>query len=128
MRAMDISGKALREVEFRDDCGAMTPIEVDEFLEQVAIGVDELHARLLAQLSASLVPSARPKNSRSLMTTAFAARWCSRSAPRTSRSKRPKARQIDCSKTRARQLNNYLQRRASSPSASAVRPNRRCRC
>jgi len=43
---MDISGRVLREVEFRDRLRGYDTDEVDEFLEKVAVGVDELHAAL----------------------------------------------------------------------------------
>jgi len=41
---MEISGKVLREVEFRDRLRGYDTDEVDEFLEQVAVAVDELLA------------------------------------------------------------------------------------
>ena len=43
---MDITGKVLREVEFRDRLRGYDTDEVDEFLEEVAVAVDELHRRL----------------------------------------------------------------------------------
>lgn len=43
---MEISSKELREVEFRERLRGYDTTEVDEFLERVAIGVDEMHARL----------------------------------------------------------------------------------
>src|ERR1700722_17566829 len=43
---MEISGKGLREVEFRDRLRGYDTDEVDEFLEKVALGVDELAAQL----------------------------------------------------------------------------------
>jgi DivIVA domain-containing protein len=45
---MDLTSKMLRDVEFRDRLRGYDTDEVDEFLEQVAVGVDELHAQLLA--------------------------------------------------------------------------------
>jgi cell division initiation protein len=45
---MEISGKILREVEFRDRLRGYDTDEVDEFLEKVAIGVDELHEEVAA--------------------------------------------------------------------------------
>src|ERR1700733_2076376 len=45
---MDITGKALREVEFRDRLRGYDTDEVDEFLERVAVGVEELQADLAA--------------------------------------------------------------------------------
>jgi DivIVA domain-containing protein len=45
---MDVSAKMLREVEFRDRLRGYDTDEVDEFLEKVAIGVDELAAQLAA--------------------------------------------------------------------------------
>lgn len=46
---MEITGKVLREVEFRDRLRGYDTDEVDEFLEEVALAVDELHARLAQQ-------------------------------------------------------------------------------
>ena len=43
---MEISGKVLREVEFRDRLRGYDTDEVDEFLEKVAVAVDELRAEL----------------------------------------------------------------------------------
>jgi len=43
---MEISGKILREVEFRDRLRGYDTDEVDEFLEKVAVGIDELRAEL----------------------------------------------------------------------------------
>jgi cell division initiation protein len=43
---MEITGKVLREVEFRDRLRGYDTDEVDEFLEEVAIAVDELYRRL----------------------------------------------------------------------------------
>ena len=43
---MEISGKVLREVEFRDRLRGYDTDEVDEFLEKVAVAVDELQAEL----------------------------------------------------------------------------------
>ncbi len=43
---MEISGKVLREVEFRDRLRGYDTDEVDEFLEKVAVAVDEMHAEL----------------------------------------------------------------------------------
>ena len=45
---MEISAKMLREVEFRDRLRGYDTDEVDEFLEKVAIGIDELRAELVA--------------------------------------------------------------------------------
>ncbi len=45
---MEISGKVLREVEFRDRLRGYDTDEVDEFLEQVAVAVDELLGENLA--------------------------------------------------------------------------------
>src|SRR5215469_14006955 len=45
---MEISGKILREVEFRDRLRGYDTDEVDEFLEKVAVGVDELREELAA--------------------------------------------------------------------------------
>jgi cell division initiation protein len=50
---MEVSGKVLREVEFRDRLRGYDTDEVDEFLEKVAVGVDELLARI-SQLEAQL--------------------------------------------------------------------------
>lgn len=46
---MEITGKVLREVEFRDRLRGYDTDEVDEFLEEVAVAVDELHRRLAQQ-------------------------------------------------------------------------------
>jgi cell division initiation protein len=43
---MEISGQTLREVEFRDRLRGYDTDEVDEFLERVAVAVDELHAQI----------------------------------------------------------------------------------
>jgi cell division initiation protein len=43
---MEISSKELREVEFRERLRGYDTTEVDEFLERVAVAVDELHAQL----------------------------------------------------------------------------------
>jgi DivIVA domain-containing protein len=45
---MEISGKVLREVEFRDRLRGYDTDEVDEFLENVAVGVDDLLDQLVA--------------------------------------------------------------------------------
>jgi len=45
---MEISGRILREVEFRDRLRGYDTDEVDEFLEKVAVGVDELTEQLAA--------------------------------------------------------------------------------
>jgi len=47
---MDISAKILREVEFRDLLRGYDTDEVDDFLERVAVGFDELTAELNAAL------------------------------------------------------------------------------
>ncbi len=43
---MEISGKVLREVEFRDRLRGYDTDEVDEFLEKVAVAVDDLRAEM----------------------------------------------------------------------------------
>src|SRR4051794_23439993 len=43
---MDISPKSLREVEFREKLRGYHPEDVDDFLEQVAAGVEALQERL----------------------------------------------------------------------------------
>ena len=48
---MEITGKVLREVEFRDRLRGYDTDEVDEFLEEVAVAVDELHQRLAQQVT-----------------------------------------------------------------------------
>jgi DivIVA domain-containing protein len=48
---MDISAKVLREVEFRDRLRGYDTDEVDDFLERVAVGFDELTAELNAALA-----------------------------------------------------------------------------
>ncbi len=45
---MEISGRVLREVEFRDRLRGYDTDEVDEFLEKIAVAVDELIAELAA--------------------------------------------------------------------------------
>jgi DivIVA domain-containing protein len=58
---MDLSSKMLREVEFRDRLRGYDTDEVDEFLERVAVGIDELHAQLVdarARLSVAPAPVA----------------------------------------------------------------------
>jgi DivIVA domain-containing protein len=57
---MELSSKLLREVEFRDRLRGYDTDEVDEFLEQVAVGVDELRAQLEAARSAPPVATAAP--------------------------------------------------------------------
>ena len=59
---MEISGKVLREVEFRDRLRGYDTDEVDEFLENVAIAVDELHEQVAAlrQRAASAPPAPAP--------------------------------------------------------------------
>jgi cell division initiation protein len=48
---MDISAKILREVEFRDRLRGYDTDEVDDFLERVAVGFDELSAELAAAVA-----------------------------------------------------------------------------
>lgn len=55
---MEVSGKVLREVEFRDRLRGYDTDEVDEFLEKVAVGIDALRGRL-DELEAAL--AAQPK-------------------------------------------------------------------
>jgi cell division initiation protein len=43
---MEISSKELREVEFRERLRGYDTTEVDEFLERVAVALDELHVKL----------------------------------------------------------------------------------
>lgn len=43
---MDVSPKTLREVEFREKMRGYHPEDVDQFLEQVAVGLEALHDRL----------------------------------------------------------------------------------
>ena len=50
---MEISGRILREVEFRDRLRGYDTEEVDEFLEKVAAAVDELLAQLDAAREAA---------------------------------------------------------------------------
>jgi cell division initiation protein len=56
---MEISGRVLREVEFRDRLRGYDTEEVDEFLEKVAIAVDDL----VAQLDAAKETAARSDES-----------------------------------------------------------------
>ncbi|HUY07517.1 MAG TPA: DivIVA domain-containing protein [Acidimicrobiales bacterium] len=53
---MEITGKVLREVEFRDRLRGYDTDEVDEFLEEVAVAVDELHQQL-AQRATRVAPA-----------------------------------------------------------------------
>jgi cell division initiation protein len=46
MSAMELTAKVLREVEFQERLRGYHPDQVDEFLEQAALGVEELHERL----------------------------------------------------------------------------------
>jgi DivIVA domain-containing protein len=46
MRPMEITSKELREVEFRERLRGYDTTEVDEFLERVAIAVDEMQAKV----------------------------------------------------------------------------------
>src|SRR5580658_1244061 len=46
MAAMDVSPKTLREVEFREKMRGYHPEDVDQFLEQVAAGLEVLQERL----------------------------------------------------------------------------------
>ncbi len=55
-RGMEISGRILREVEFRDRLRGYDTDEVDEFLEKIAVAVDEL----VAELDAAREKLARP--------------------------------------------------------------------
>jgi|GEM_PF-2488549 len=48
MLTMEITGKVLREVEFRDRLRGYDFEEVDEFLEQVAVAIDSMQAELSA--------------------------------------------------------------------------------
>lgn len=43
---MELTAKVLREVEFQERLRGYHPDQVDEFLEQAALGVEELHERL----------------------------------------------------------------------------------
>ncbi|MDA8291298.1 MAG: DivIVA domain-containing protein [Actinomycetota bacterium] len=56
---MEISGKVLREVEFRDRLRGYDTDEVDEFLEKVAVAVDEMQAELarLATRASAAAPA-----------------------------------------------------------------------
>ncbi len=60
---MEITGKVLREVEFRDRLRGYDTDEVDEFLEEVAVAVDELHQRL-AQQTTQVAPAQESRESR----------------------------------------------------------------
>lgn len=60
---MEVTGKVLREVEFRDRLRGYDTDEVDEFLEKVAVGVDALNARieeLETRLAAQPAPAPAP--------------------------------------------------------------------
>ena len=43
---MDVSPKTLREVEFREKLRGYHPEDVDQFLEQVAVGLEGMQDRL----------------------------------------------------------------------------------
>ncbi|HWD23960.1 MAG TPA: DivIVA domain-containing protein [Acidimicrobiales bacterium] len=65
---MDLTSKMLRDVEFRDRLRGYDTDEVDEFLERVAVGIDELHSELAAaksQQMAAPAPVAEPPVQRS---------------------------------------------------------------
>jgi DivIVA domain-containing protein len=69
-RTMDLTSKMLRDVEFRDRLRGYDTDEVDEFLERVAVGIDELHAELVAarhQLEAAPVSVPEPVPQRSMI-------------------------------------------------------------
>lgn len=57
---MDLTSKMLRDVEFRDRLRGYDTDEVDEFLERVAVGIDELHAELATAKSQQLTAPAPP--------------------------------------------------------------------
>lgn len=57
---MEISGKILREVEFRDRLRGYDTDEVDEFLEKVAVAVDELRGELEQALRRAERPAPEP--------------------------------------------------------------------
>jgi DivIVA domain-containing protein len=57
---MDLTSKLLRDVEFRDRLRGYDTDEVDEFLERVAVGVDDLHAELDAARSSAPAPAPAP--------------------------------------------------------------------
>jgi DivIVA domain-containing protein len=56
---MEVTGKVLREVEFRDRLRGYDTDEVDEFLEKVAVGVDALNARI-EELETRLASQPKP--------------------------------------------------------------------
>lgn len=58
---MEITGKVLREVEFRDRLRGYDTDEVDEFLEEVAVAVDDLHRRLAQQAGRAASPEAKER-------------------------------------------------------------------
>jgi DivIVA domain-containing protein len=57
---MEISSKELREVEFRERLRGYDTTEVDEFLERVAVAVDELHAQLRQMGDRAVAEQAAP--------------------------------------------------------------------
>jgi DivIVA domain-containing protein len=61
---MDLTAKMLRDVEFRDRLRGYDTDEVDEFLERVAVGIDELHAELAAARAAAAAAPPPPPASR----------------------------------------------------------------
>jgi len=55
-QGMDLTSKLLRDVEFRDRLRGYDTDEVDEFLERVAVGIDELYAELRAAKAQQVAP------------------------------------------------------------------------
>ena len=51
MGNMDVSPKTLREVEFREKMRGYHPEDVDQFLEEVAAGVEVMQERLRQAVS-----------------------------------------------------------------------------
>ncbi len=96
---MDLSAKLLREVEFRTSLRGYDTDEVDEFLEKVAVAVEELQEKMRqlayrAEQRSGRPPTEPPRR----MTTASAALSFSRSGPLISPFARPKNR-LRCSWT-----------------------------
>ncbi len=64
---MEITGKVLREVEFRDRLRGYDFEEVDEFLEQVAVAIDSMQAELSAHRESLQLAESRVQKAESLI-------------------------------------------------------------
>jgi len=90
---MDLSAKVLREVEFQSRLRGYDTDEVDEFLEKIAVAVDEMQEKM-RQLAYR--PNAQndrsPRGRPTRTTTASGGLSCSRSEPQISPFVRPRSR------------------------------------